>query len=61
MAKSRKSMEKPEIPDTEAWRRRVEPDDAPAGNSEEAADDAVLRLYAEMVQHAIHPDPDSSC
>ncbi len=56
------SAEKTEKPDPDAWRKSVVPEAlAKDPDSEEAyADDALLNLYAEMVEHAIHPEPDSS-
>lgn len=53
--------EKTEKPDPDAWRKSVISEAKKETDAEDDyADDALLNLYAEMVEHAIHPEPDSS-
>ncbi|MES2069992.1 MAG: hypothetical protein V4488_06565 [Pseudomonadota bacterium] len=68
MAKNIDKTDKPDKTDPDAWRKSILPEDcAPAtgteasGTDATSTDNALLRSYAEMVQNAIHPDPDRSC
>jgi hypothetical protein len=63
MAKKSKEMEKADktSADANAWRLSVIPEVAAQGAKTESPDEASLRLYAEMVEHAVRPTPESSC
>ncbi len=63
MAKKSKKMEKADKTsvDANAWRLSVIPEAAAREAKAESPDEASLRLYAEMVEHAVRPAPESSC
>ncbi len=63
MAKKIKKMEKANktSADTDAWRQSVISEAAAQGSNTESPDEASLRLYAEMVEHAVRPAPESLC